>query len=890
MKRALLLYSKPQFDPSVKSDSANSASIIARSLYSTLTDAGFEVVYIDPSEAGTFEKVEFDLFIGHPANWLEASKRAQAKINVVFMPTTHPLRRNSLIKSESKKWNVKNEELLEPVKTQKALEAADYIFQIGNEFAIQALLENGIPREKIVHLHYGIEHMSVDMMQRERNLDNYIHLASGLGLRKGLPETLRMYAKFLSSKNLTVVGDIYKHEPNYKYWKELIENTSKKYRNVTYLGYISSNTKEYQEILAKQAWLLYPAIEEGEPGTVLETMSLGVVPLITRSGSGINFWLTDEDLSIENQIITALNTTKDQWQKLSTKAKHYIEVLHNTKDWEDRLVQIWVDILNKPNFNRPLVSIIIPFFNKEQIVQPLLKALLENTSSYENYELHIIYDGCKDKTREKAQAILQKVNIPVFEYETDDIFEVKTNNLGFKNSNGKYCVIVQDDNFIKEKYWLEQVIGWMEENPRAAVVGGLAGVNFYQLDENPTGIGVSKEPREVYRRIDTQLTPEIKDKITEVDAVMRGPLFFRKNLLEKHGYLDEEFCPLHNDDMDYCFRMKKLGYSIFYFPLNVENKALTVSSHNPVKRKFWEDAVREHQQLFYSRWQNDLGKHDHYLTLPKPRYSQPDKKTQSQLRHKLDIFINKIKNIRMVYKNIVKKILQAAPIPLKLFFVRKFAQAGSLFTKLSQKLHIYGIQPRTIPWHTIKGDETLRVEYDLDANSIVFDIGGYEGKWSEEIFYRYASNIYIFEPIIKFYQIINSKFHKNKKVHVENFGLGGSTRSTRFSLDGNSSSEFTHKDSTEEVQIKSITEFIEQNNIKHIDLMKINVEGGEYEILEALIDTGWVRNISNIQIQFHDFVENAHEKMRAIQNKLKLTHQLTFHHEFVWENWKLKDK
>ena len=71
--------------------------------------------------------------------------------------------------------------------------------------------------------------------------------------------------------------------------------------------------------------------------------------------------------------------------------------------------------------------------------------------------------------------------------------------------------------------------------------------------------------------------------------------------------------------------------------------------------------------------------------------------------------------------------------------------------------------------------------------------------------------------------------------------------------------------------------------------MKINIEGGEYDLLEALLSGDAIKLIKNIQVQFHDFLINdAKEKMTKLQEKLALTHDLTYQYEFVWENWKVK--
>ena len=79
-----------------------------------------------------------------------------------------------------------------------------------------------------------------------------------------------------------------------------------------------------------------------------------------------------------------------------------------------------------------------------------------------------------------------------------------------------------------------------------------------------------------------------------------------------------------------------------------------------------------------------------------------------------------------------------------------------------------------------------------------------------------------------------------------------------------------------------------QNKIERIDLMKMNIEGGEYDLLDHLIETGFIRNIENIQVQFHDFVPEAKQRMMKIQKELSKTHRLTYQYIFVWENWRRK--
>jgi hypothetical protein len=68
--------------------------------------------------------------------------------------------------------------------------------------------------------------------------------------------------------------------------------------------------------------------------------------------------------------------------------------------------------------------------------------------------------------------------------------------------------------------------------------------------------------------------------------------------------------------------------------------------------------------------------------------------------------------------------------------------------------------------------------------------------------------------------------------------------------------------------------------------MKVNIEGGEYELLERLIDTDLVRAIGDIQVQFHNFWPEAASRMENVQNGLRRTHTPTYQYRFVWENWR----
>lgn len=194
-------------------------------------------------------------------------------------------------------------------------------------------------------------------------------------------------------------------------------------------------------------------------------------------------------------------------------------------------------------------------------------------------------------------------------------------------------------------------------------------------------------------------------------------------------------------------------------------------------------------------------------------------------------------------------------------------------------------------WFATPDHDNLRVEYDLGPDSLVLDAGGFRGDWASDIFARYLCAVLVFEPVRSFADGIAKRFRQNPKIRLFRFGMGGSSRKETLHLRENASSIFgggPGSGSSEEIEIKDIAAFIRENGIKKIDLLKLNIEGMEYEVLERLLETGLARIITDIQVQFHNVAPDSEARMRAIQKGLGQSHRPTYQYKFVWENWRLK--
>ena len=198
-------------------------------------------------------------------------------------------------------------------------------------------------------------------------------------------------------------------------------------------------------------------------------------------------------------------------------------------------------------------------------------------------------------------------------------------------------------------------------------------------------------------------------------------------------------------------------------------------------------------------------------------------------------------------------------------------------------------------WRADQAENKLRYEYDLSSDDVVLDLGGYEGSWAAEIFARYGCKIHVFEPMPAYYDAICNRFSRNQRIQSHPFGLSKTTCTTSLSVEDDASSQWKKSSNQVEIQLRDAAAFLEQLGLEElggakIGLCKINIEGGEYELLERLLDTGCISQFQNLQIQFHTFVPEATARMEAIQRRLQETHELTYQYRFVWENWRLRSQ
>ena len=182
-------------------------------------------------------------------------------------------------------------------------------------------------------------------------------------------------------------------------------------------------------------------------------------------------------------------------------------------------------------------------------------------------------------------------------------------------------------------------------------------------------------------------------------------------------------------------------------------------------------------------------------------------------------------------------------------------------------------------------DPLLTKDLELEQGDLVWDVGGFEGGWSRDVFERYGIKPLVFEPVPGYAAAIRAQ-----GLEVVQAGLSSYEHEATITIAGDRSSTFEMGyPGSGKTKIKLLDASKALGDIQ-VKVLKLNVEGAEYGILRRLIATGKMHQIGTLLVQFHTFVPCFGEDYIAIKAGLKETHTLTWRQPFIWERWDAKAK
>ena len=216
----------------------------------------------------------------------------------------------------------------------------------------------------------------------------------------------------------------------------------------------------------------------------------------------------------------------------------------------------------------PLISIIIPFKDKPELLSRCIKSIIEK-STYAKFEIIGVSNNSKEIDTFREIESLEKLDNRISFYEHNIEFNFsEINNYAVKNyANGEYIVLLNNDVEIISNEWIENML-MMAQKERVGAVGAI----LYYPDETIQHAGVIVGLGGIAGHAHCGLKRNCPGYFARawhnqnISAVTAACLMINKEkYLEVEG-LDEVNLKVAFNDVDFCLRLIENGYENVYTP------------------------------------------------------------------------------------------------------------------------------------------------------------------------------------------------------------------------------------------------------------------------------------------------------------------------------------
>ena len=209
---------------------------------------------------------------------------------------------------------------------------------------------------------------------------------------------------------------------------------------------------------------------------------------------------------------------------------------------------------------KPLVSIVIATRDRIDLLKNCIDSIRKKTD-YLNYEIIIVDNGSEDrKTLDYFQEIKQSGIAGVFRDEGDFNFS-RLNNLGVQHANGEYILLLNNDIEVESQAWLSEMVA-LAIQPEIGCVGARLWYPHGRLQHGGVILGLGGFAAHAHRGMPREHAGYYgRGGLSHtMSAVTAACLLVRKSIYNEVGGLDEEHLAIGYNDVDFCLKVRSLGY------------------------------------------------------------------------------------------------------------------------------------------------------------------------------------------------------------------------------------------------------------------------------------------------------------------------------------------
>ncbi len=252
------------------------------------------------------------------------------------------------------------------------------------------------------------------------------------------------------------------------------------------------------------------------------------------------------------------------------------------------------------------LSIIIVSYNTREFTLSCLESIYQNNPDRYSLEIFVVDNASSDGT---VEAIAKKFPRVKLFANNENRGYAAANNQAISQTNADYVLLLNSDTLVLENS-LEVMIDFMKNHPEVGASGCKLVLPDGSLDlackrSFPTpetsfyhAVGLSKRFPRHQRFGHYNLSYLNENETHEVDCLVGAFMMVRREAIEEVGVLDEQFF-MFGEDIDWCYRIKQVGWKIVYFP-----KAVTLHyKGTSCKRNIWKATYEFHRAMlvFYNK-------------------------------------------------------------------------------------------------------------------------------------------------------------------------------------------------------------------------------------------------------------------------------------------------
>lgn len=231
------------------------------------------------------------------------------------------------------------------------------------------------------------------------------------------------------------------------------------------------------------------------------------------------------------------------------------------------------------NMKQGLVSLITVNYNQSLVTRDLLLSLRKVT--YPAIEIIVVDNGSPSDTPE-----ILKVEFPeiVLIESKENLGFAGGNNLGLNVANGEFCLFINNDTEVEPDF-LEPLVERFKSNPEIGMMSPK--IKFHHTPDTIQYAGYSpinqitlRQHLIGYCQVDKGQFDEGGFTFAAHGAAMMVPA----KVIDQVGPMDEVFF-LYYEEHDWCERIKKAGYKVYFEPASVvwHKESLSTGKESPLK-------------------------------------------------------------------------------------------------------------------------------------------------------------------------------------------------------------------------------------------------------------------------------------------------------------------